>query len=206
MSELISSSDFDFEADRLNALSSQQAQSLDSQLYVQFYRHAELNSFQTREQGRKIFDECVYVRILIPANRLNIIERRATDEDKLRFSRQYGQFLDKGETLQVGTPLSELPGMSAAQVLEMRHLKVETVEQLAGIPDTTAQLLGIGGQELKQRAQKFLDRHANSEHLSEEVRELRSQLAVLMAERGAKVSEADTSVKVSATAVAPVNK
>lgn len=198
MSE-ISSSDFDFEADRLNALSSQQANSLDAQLYVQFYRHAELNSFQTREQGRKIFEECVYIRILIPANRLNIIERRATDEDKLRFSRQYTQFLDKGESLQIGTPLSEFPGMSPAQVLELRHLKVETVEQLAGIPDTTAQLMGTGGQELKQRAIKFLDRSANAEKLSDEVRDLRRQLDALLAERGqAAQAVTDNGVKVTA--------
>ena len=193
----ISVSDFDFEAERLTALSSQQAQVLDGQLYIQFYRHAELNSFQTREQGRKIFEEYVYIRILIPANRLNIIERRATDEDKLRFQRQYKQFLDKGETLQIGTPLDNLPNLSQAQVLELRHLKVETIEQLAGIPDTTAQLLGVGGQELKQRALKFLDRTANSEQLSDQVRELQKQLATLMAERAQVQQTADTSVKVT---------
>lgn len=198
----ISVSDFDFEAERLGKLSSQQAQSLDSQLYVQFYKHAELNSFQTKVQGRKIFEEYVYLRILIPANRLNIIERRATDEDKIRFQRQYTQFLDKGECLQVGTPLDSLPNLSQSQVLELRHLKVETVEQLAGIPDTTVQLLGTGGQELKQRALKFLDRTANSEVLSEQVRDLQKQLALLMTDRSKVEQSVDTSVKVTAGPVA----
>lgn len=196
MSE-ISVSDFDFEEQRLTALSSQQTQSLDAQLYVQFFKHAELNSFKTREQGRKIFEECIYIRILIPANRLNIIERKATDEDKIRFARSYTQFLDKGESLQIGTLLDQLPGLSASQVLELKHLKVETVEQLAGVPDTTAQLLGTGGQELKLRARKFLDRSANSEQLSETVRTLQGQLAVLMAERAKEVPQADTSVKIT---------
>ena len=203
MSDTPSYTDFDFESARLEQLSSQQAHGLDSQLHVQFYKHAEQNSFQTREQGRKIFDECVYVRILSPANRLLIIERRVTDDDKLRFSKQYGQFLEKGESLQVGTPLSEFPGLSPAQVLEMRHLKVETVEQLAGIPDTTAQLLGTGGQELKQRAIKYLARSANSEQLSEQVLELQKQLAVLMAERAATGATAVKSAVVTTTAILP---
>jgi len=194
--------DFDFESARLEELSSQQAHGLDNQLHVQFYKHAELNSFRTREEGRKIFEECVYVRILSPANRLLIIERRVTDEDKLRFSKQYGQFLEKGESLQVGTPLSEFPGLSPAQVLEMRHLKVETVEQLAGIPDTTAQLLGTGGTDLKMRAIKYLARSANSEQLSEQVRDLQTQLAVLMAERAATAVVVSKDVVITSTPVA----
>lgn len=190
--------DFDFEAGRLDDLITQQAHGLDKQLYVQFYRHAELNSFRTKEQGRKIFEECVYVRILAPANRLLIIERQATDEDKLRFKNQYGHFLDKGESLQEGTPLSEFPSLTPAQVLEMRHLKVETVEQLAGIPDTTAQLLGTGGQDLKQRAIKFLDRTRSSEQLSETVRTLEKQLAILLAERALTAAAPAATVTVTA--------
>jgi hypothetical protein len=202
MSDEMSATDFDFEANRLEQLSSQQTHGLDSQLHVQFYRHAELNSHKTREAGRKIFEECVYIRILSPANRLLIIERRVTDDDKLRFAKQYGRFLDQGESLQVGTPLSEFPGLSPAQVLEMRHLKVETVEQLAGIPDTTAQLLGTGGQDLKQRAIKFLDRSRSNEELSETVRELRTQLDRLLAERSAVTEVAPKDVVITTQPVA----
>lgn len=204
MSEM-SFSDFDFEDARLNQLASQQVNSLDNQLYVQFYRHAELDSFRTREEGRKIFNEYIYTRILIPANRLNIIERRTTDEDKLRFARQYTQFLDKGEQLQVGTPLDQLQNLSAAQVLELRHLKVETVEQLAGLPDTTAQMLGTGGQELKQRAIRFLDRTGNAEVLSDKVRSLTAQLEILMAERAQATAKAapDVIVKPTVAMAAP---
>lgn len=203
MDDNISFTDFDFEAQRLDALASQQAHGLDGQLHVQFYKHAELNSFKTAEAGRKIFDECVYVRILAPANRLLIIERRATDDDKLRFQRQYRRFLDTGEVLQEGTPLSEFPGLTPAQVLELRHLKLDTVEQLAGIPDTTAQLLGTGGQELKQRAIRFLDKFQNAEKLSSEVRDLRAQLDALLAERNAVKEAAPADVKVSATVATP---
>lgn len=172
----ISSTDFDFEEERMQEMAKGQNQKLDSQLHVQFYKHAELNSFETQKQGRKIFAEHVYVRILMPANRLNVIERKATEEDRARFRRQFVAFVEKGETLQMGTPLEQLTTITPAQVLELKHLKVDTVEQLAGMADSTAQLLGTGGTELKQRAQRFLDRTGDSESLSAEVRSLRAQL------------------------------
>ncbi len=177
--DLISSTDFDFEAGRLNDLASQQAWKLDAGLNVQFYKHAELNTWQSQEQGRKVFDEHVYIRILTPANRLNVIERRATDEDRQRFARQFRHFVERGEQLLSGTPLSELPGMSQGRVLEFAALKVTTVEQLAGMPDSTVQLLGTGGTSLKQLAVRFLDERANSKELSAENREMRARIAEL---------------------------
>lgn len=202
--DLISSTDFDFEAGRLMDLSSQQAWKLDSSLNVQFYKHAELNTFESKQAGRKIFDEHVYIRILTPANRLNVIERRATDEDRQRFARQFRAFMERGEQLMSGTPLSELPGMSPGRILEFNALKVETVEQLAGMPDSTVQLLGTGGSTLKQLAVRFLDERANSKELSAENREMRariSELEKLVKDRlgapadGPKIAVSDTVAK-----------
>lgn len=205
MSDVLSATDFDFEAQRLNDLASQQAWGLDKGLHVQFYKHAELNSFRTQEAGRKIFDEHVYIRILMPANRLNVIERRATEEDKTRFAAHYTRFLQGAEQLQTGTQLSELPGLTAAQVLEFRALKVDTVEQLAALPDTTVSLIGVGGQMLKQQAIRFLDARANSLELSQEVRDLKEELEGLRRQmREAAAAAATASAQITVTdSVAP---
>jgi nucleotidyltransferase/DNA polymerase involved in DNA repair len=196
----ISVSDFDFEAERLADLSRGQAHSLDSQLHAQFYKHAELNAFKSREQGRKIFEEKVYIRILIPANRLNIIEREASDMDKQRFRRQWEAFLKGAEQLVSGTPLSEIPGITKSQELELRSLKVETAEQLAGIADSTVQLLGTGGPELKRRAQVYLATRSGNEKLVEELNEVKRQLAELVAAKAAVPVEA---AKVTVTSDTP---
>lgn len=180
MSEM-TSTDFDFEMGELVRLSQQDAHKLDNQLHVQFYRHAELNSAESVKAGRKIFEEKVYIRIMAPANRLNVIERAASDQDKLRFSRQYEAFMAGLEQLSVGTPVSEVGGISPAQVLELRALKVDTVEQLAGMPDTTVQLLGIGGQELKRRASAFLARSQGTEALVSQNQDLQKQISELTA-------------------------
>ena len=192
--------DFDFEAERLADLSRGQAHSLDNQLYVQFYKHAELDSFQSKQAGRKIFVEKVYIRILIPANRLNIVEREATDEHKQRFSRQWQAFLKGAEQLISGTPLSEIPGLTKSQELELRALKVETAEQLASIADSTAQLLGTGGPELKRRAQVYLATRSGNEKLVEELNEVKRQLAELIAQKAAVPVE---SAKVTVTSSEP---
>ncbi len=194
--------DFDFEEDRLTELSKQQAHSMDSQLHVTFYKHAELNSFESRPtelggKGRKIFDEHVYIRILIPANRLNVIERRATLEDKQRFARQWAAYVIGAEQLASGTPLDQLPSISASQVLELKHLKVDTIEQLAGVPDTVAQLMGTGGSDLKRRAQLFLARADNGEALASKVNDLERQLRELLEERTKVLGPADVKVTTS---------
>jgi hypothetical protein len=175
----ISVTDFELEDEKLGELATQAAYRLDSQLHVQFYKHAELDAAASKAAGRKIFAEHVYVRIMAPANRLNVIECRATDEYKLRFARQYAQFLQGVEQLSVGTPLSELPSLSAAQVLELKALKVDTVEQLANLPDTTVQLLGVGGMELKRRAAAFIMRAQSNDALAAQNQDLQRQITEL---------------------------
>jgi hypothetical protein len=164
--ETSTGTDFEFENAQLQMLATQRAWALDHQLNVQFYKHAELNNFKSREAGRKIFDEKIYIRILIPANRLNVIECEVTDEHKRRFAKQYAAFMQRGEQLLSGTPLDQLRGLSQSHILELRALKIETVEQLAGMPDTTVQLLGTGGQTLKQRARTFLDERSSNIELA----------------------------------------
>ena len=202
--DAISFTDFELEEARAIEMATQPARKLDHQLNVQFYKHAELNAFESRKQNRKIFDDHIYIRIMAPANRLMMIERRASDEDKLRFPAQYSRFF-KGQTqLSSGTPLSELHTISAAQVMELKALNVETIEQLAGIPDTTAQLMGVGGLEIKRRAQRFMDLSTDKTVQGEKIRSLETQLAELLAERAAtQAAQATAQPTVKITPSAP---
>ena len=202
--DAISFTDFELEEARAIEMATQPARKLDHQLNVQFYKHAELNAFESRKQNRKIFDDHIYIRIMAPANRLMMIERRASDEDTLRCSAQYSRCF-KGQTqLSSGTPLSELHTITAAQVMELKALNVETIEQLAGIPDTTAQLMGVGGLEIKRRAQRFMDLSTDKTVQGEKIRNLETQLAELLAERqAAQAAQATAQPTVKITPSAP---
>lgn len=200
----VSFTDFEMEEARAIELATQPVYKLDNLLHVQFYKHAELNAFKSKQEGRKIFDEKVYIRILAPANRLNTIEQEATDTYKLRFAKQYAQFLQGAEQLVSGTPIGEMTGISAAQVLEFKALKISTVEQLAGMADGTAQLLGVGGMEVKKRAQRFLDQRADSTLKGEENRALQAQLAEAMKRIAALEGQSEkVEVKVTSGVAAP---
>lgn len=168
--------DFEFETNRLQEMAEQAAWKMDNQLHVKFYAHAEKDAHASKEAGRTIAVDHVYVRIMAAANRQNVIERRATDTDKERFAVQYAQFLKGAEQLAIGSPISDLPSITKAQVIEMKALNIETVEQLAGVADSTLQILGTGGQELKQRAQRYLARFQSLEALSATNRALLDEL------------------------------
>ena len=196
-------SDFEIEEERMREITQRGAHALDHQLHVRFYKHAELNSFRSKEEGRKIFDEHVYIMIVARANRLNEINRRATDDDKVRFAKQYQAYLQNQEQLQSGTPLRDLRSLTASQVMELNAVKVTTIEQLAGLPDATVQTLGTGGADLKRRAQVFLDRYAQGEAQGERIRSLEAQLEELLAERRTMAEVADT-VKVTPQASSPL--
>lgn len=195
--------DFQMEDAKLVHIAQQPAYKMDDQLHVRFSKHAELNSFRSKEEGRKIFDEKIYVRILMPANRLTEIYREASEDDKVRFAAQYQRFIAGLEQLTSGTPISELPQISPAQVLELKALKCDTIEQLATMPDHTVQLLGLGGLTLKNRAQSFLARAkstddlvAQNSALKAEIDELRALInARLTAEDAAKNAKPDVQVK-----------
>lgn len=172
--------DFEFEEGQILRIAQDKAWALDHQLNVQFYRHAVQNVAKSRESGRKIFDDKVYVRILIPSNKLLAIDTEATDEHKVRFAKQYQHFLSTGQQLLSGTSLSEMPGMTAARVMELQALKITTVEQLAGVADATINLIGTGGQDLKQSAIRFIAERKNTSQLADELETLRTELKAQM--------------------------
>lgn len=185
MEDGLNYTDFEMEEAKLVALAVEPARKGDNQLRARFYKHAELNSFRSKQEGRKIFEDFTYIEILSPANLKSIIQRRASDDDKMRFRPQYTRYLQGQEQLSIGTPINELPGLTTSQVMELRALRVETVEQLAGMPDTTMQLLGTGGQSLKQSAIRFMDKVADSTKQGEQIRTLEAQLKQLLEERAA---------------------
>lgn len=180
--DTLATTDFDLERERLDDLATQNAWKLDNQLRVRFYKRAELNTARTQAEGRKIYDEHVYIEILTPANRLNVIDRRVTEEDRKRFAVQFRRFLETGEQLVSGTPLNELAGVTQGQIAEFKALKVDTIEQLANMPDTVVQLLGIDGPRMKQQAQRFLEQRTSNAALSEQLTALRAELETLRAQ------------------------
>ena len=129
-------------------------------LFAQFYMHPKQNAKETLLQGRPIYDETEYIRIMVPGDKASIVERPVRlgihpNSDNNKFSVEYSMFKQNKSQEVTGTPLSEWPVMSRSQVLELEHFNVRTVEQLAGMADSHAQKF-MGLNSLRELARRFM--------------------------------------------------
>lgn len=128
----------------------------DQALFVRFRMHPRKDEAETKAQGRPIYRNVEYVSISSPGDKFNQVDRPARQPDKQRFRRQYRAFKENQEDAGSGTPLSKWPLVDAAQVAELKHFNVHTVEQLAMMPD--GNIPNVGNiSHLKRHAVDYLE-------------------------------------------------
>lgn len=153
---------------------------MDDRLFVQFYKRAVMNKFKSAEQGRPIFDEVDYVRVIVPGSK-DILDVEAELSYQSRFPRQWERYVKNQEQTVSGTPLEVWPQMTVGIVAELKALNIHTVEQLASMSDATAGKFQ-GGHMFKQRAQAFLEAAAGdaaNSKLAAELEQRDSQIDLL---------------------------
>lgn len=125
--------------------------------FAEFFMDAVQNNFESEKQGRPIFEDCEFVRILIPGDTKTEMVYRVTDVYKERYPKQYEAFKrSEDQRYAVGTPLKHWPPMTPALVRNMEASNVYTVEQLADVSDTQMQHIGMGAREWRDKAKAFL--------------------------------------------------
>lgn len=150
---------------------------MDSKLHVNFYMRPVIQETLSNEANRPIFADVEFVRIMVPGDKLSIIDRIASPDDKARFADHYAKF-QAGQTDQVvGTRLEAVPWMSRSKVEEYKFFGVLTVEQLADASDQVGQKFQ-GFQQDKQKAKNFLEAASGT---SSRIQELERQVAELLA-------------------------
>jgi hypothetical protein len=144
---------------------------------VRFFQLAVQNEENTKKHGRPMYDDMEMCEIRFAGNREKIIHAPA--HEVFRIDRDiegntqeityaiahpdlYRSF-KMGETQQIsGTPLAELPFLTASKRLELKALNIHTGEALAALDGNNLKMLGMGGRELKTQAQTYLDNAAGS--------------------------------------------
>ncbi|RUZ76922.1 hypothetical protein EN943_15695 [Mesorhizobium sp. M7A.F.Ca.US.006.01.1.1] len=164
---------------------------------ITFRNHVIPDENASRKAGRPIFHDMEVCDLSFPANRqtkatypAHDAEPNATRESIAAggsvvtyaqlYNKQYLAFKDGNAQPLSGTPLSEAPFLKEGKRRELKALGVHTVEQLASLDGTPLKQLGMGGRELKNQAQAYLDNAAGSAditNLAAEVVALRQQLA-----------------------------
>lgn len=141
----------------------------DDKLMVRFYRKPVEDEVASAAAGRPIFKDVEYVKIYVPGDIVNVIDRpawldpRQKQSDLVRFPKQYAAFKSgtDQDRASAGVPLAKLPGITQGQVEEFKHFQIHTIEALAQIDDGICQRF-MGAQTLKRRAQDWLEAAAGN--------------------------------------------
>jgi hypothetical protein len=150
---------------------------MDNRLWVQFFKHAIFNEFKSNQEGRHIYDEIDYIKIITPGSRDTFVSE-ATPVYQQRFPEQWAKYKAQEQQSVSGTPVDMVPWLSVGQVQELKFFNIVTVEQIVNAPDTVAQKF-VGFHTLKERARTFLDAAANEAE--------KTKLTSALAERDTKI-------------------
>ena len=134
--------------------------------------------------NRPTYTECDFLRMTFPGDRSKIYDQPVRNADKRRFPAEWAAYQEGNATLS-GTPLSAWSALSGPDVRKFEALNIRTVEALAEVTDGNISGLGLGGAEARKAARLFIMEceAAKPQAVSDEVAELRAQIAELTAQQ-----------------------
>lgn len=155
-------------------MSNRQTAANESMTIVRFFHLPVENPAATKLAGCPKYDDIECCELRFAGNREKVGHFRAhevfrTDRDPVTgatvehtyatfYNAQYLAF-KSGDTQAIsGTPTSELPFLSQGKRLELKALNIHTAEALAAVDGNNLKMLGMGGRELKNQAQAYLDK------------------------------------------------
>lgn len=153
----------------------------DRSVFAKFYYMPQKDEAKSAESGRPIYNDVVYIEIMVAGDANNVIQRQATPMDIERFQRVYDRFKAGEEEQTIGTPLTEVTWLTKSQCEELLYHKVRTLEALGALNDEVCgRIPGLYG--LKEKAKNHLarsDAAAPTEALALKNKELEEQISAL---------------------------
>lgn len=150
----------------------------DKFLAVKFHKKAVHNKFKSEQENRQVYEDVDWINIKIPGDRTTEVSRKVREEDKERFEFQWNNYLNREESKQNGIPLDTLPGITPAQVANLKGIKVETIEQLSNLQEKAIKNL-FEGRELVKKADKFLKGESYAQELEKTIKTLNERIKLL---------------------------
>ena len=154
-------------------------------IFAEFYKHPVLMTHDSNEAGRPIYKDFDFVRIKVAGVEKDLVERKATVQDKERFAEEWAKF-QAGEAQDLGGVRIEFwPALTPAMVKNLQGFNIYTIEAMAGLSDAGCLKLGMGAYKLREDAKKYLDN--NSE--ASELKKLAEKQATIIEEQGKALAE-----------------
>lgn len=132
-------------------------------LWVSFYPGKLPNEFRSQETGKPEFDLVDFIRIAVPGDPTNVIERPARESDQHEWPGQWNAY-KRATTYrpESGTPVEDWPRLDVASVAKLKALDFHTVEQIAGASDQQIQKIGMGCYDLRTKAIAYVEQAKDS--------------------------------------------
>ena len=134
----------------------------DRGLFVEFSTRAVQMPWKSKEAGRPIYEDQAFITIDFPGDKTKRVDRPVKMEgddsgpsDPERFPRQWMLFQNQQDQASDGMPITEWAPLTKSQALELKAIKIHTVEALASLPDSACTWLG--SRELRAKAQTWLE-------------------------------------------------
>ena len=97
---------------------------------ARFATEPELLRRETEATGRPVFEPVEMIYLTVPRDPITK-RRRATQDDKRRFAKEWHWYLDTEKTIADGMPIAEWSQITATKAAELKWAGVRTVEALA---------------------------------------------------------------------------
>jgi hypothetical protein len=144
----------------------------DRGMVAMFYNRPMPNPAKARETGHPFFEDQVYIRVHPPGERLNIVDRKATDVDRRRWPMQWQQFQQNKQQQPEGAPIELLYPEYPSVAAMLRANAVMTIEQCAELSGTAIDAIGMGSQRYVNAAKKWLEAANKGVKASQMIHEL----------------------------------
>jgi len=157
----------------------------DAALGVTFFNRTLPDNFKSEKQGKAVFFEEAWVRIMIPGRTDLTVEEPVTEVHKKRFAREWAMFVNNESPDGTGTPVDQWSEVSKEHADYLKGQKFHTVEQIAYCSDAQLQAVGMNAATLRQKARAHVAAKGNGaareemKRRDEENAELRKEVSEL---------------------------
>lgn len=175
-----------------------------AQSHIEFFQDSVVDANASREAGRTIYKDADFARVRYPHDPRTVLVKPAHEPTKVKgpdgmmvsttyaamYPHEFRAYREGVEYTGTGTPLTELPFLTAAQRKTLNGMGVYTAENLETLEGSALRQLGMNGRDLKDQAKAFLEvannvaDRRNKDRLEAEIADLRAMLEEMKASNG----------------------
>lgn len=151
---------------------------------VTFYTKPVKNEAKTKMENRPVFEERIFIKIVVAGDKDLVIDTYVTEQYKERFPQAWERWERTRENLIPGIPIDSWHSVSETQKATFKALNILTVEQFATLPDSMAAKI-MGFYDLRNKAKVFIEAGKDAELMGK----LRAEMSAQMAKKDAELAE-----------------